>query len=130
MRPFGDSSLPGNRLHVFPNHLQVPGFHVADVRSDDEHPAGVAQGKVRLSLKRTLTYSVPSLTEWVIKSTTLPWTTGYLSRNRAWCFLICLAIFLCSLALIGVMGVLPIHTTFGFIAVRILVVAFSPAWRS
>jgi hypothetical protein len=35
-----------NRLHVLPNDLKVSGAHVANVRSDREHPAGVAERKV------------------------------------------------------------------------------------
>ena len=44
-------SLPPNRLHVLANDLQVPGLHVAEVGSYDEHLAGEAKREVRLVLE-------------------------------------------------------------------------------
>jgi len=51
----------------------------------------------------------------VMKSTTLPWTSGYFLRNPSYFFLIDLSIFLRSLAVIEVTGVPPTHTIFGFL---------------
>ena len=44
-------SLAQNRLHVLANDLQVPGPHVAEIGSGDEHLAGEAEGEVRLVLE-------------------------------------------------------------------------------
>ena len=44
-------SLPRNRLHVFANHLVVTSSHIADVRPNDEHVAGIPERKVCLVLK-------------------------------------------------------------------------------
>ncbi len=64
-----------------------------------------------------------------MKSTILPWTSGYLLRSRSYRFFIRLAISLCSLALTGVMGVLPTHTTFGFFLVlAFMLIACSLSW--
>jgi hypothetical protein len=41
-----DSPVPGNRLHVLPNHVQVPALHVAEIYPDYQHLAGVADRKV------------------------------------------------------------------------------------
>ena len=43
--------LPRNRPYVFADHLEVAGFHIAEVSSNDEHVAGVAEREVRLILE-------------------------------------------------------------------------------
>jgi hypothetical protein len=43
--------LSQNRLHVLANHLQSTGPHVGEIRPDDEHLAGEAEGEVRLVLE-------------------------------------------------------------------------------
>ena len=44
-------SLSRNRPHVFPDHLHVPGLHIAEVGPDDEHVAGVAEREIRFVLE-------------------------------------------------------------------------------
>ena len=76
-----------------------------------------------LSVKRTLTYSVPSETPLLMKSTILPWTSGYTFQGCLRSFLIHLAhlaISLRSLAVMVATGLPPTHTTVGFFAMVVL----------
>src|SRR5260370_12487486 len=72
------------------------------------------------SVNLTLKNRYPSSYPCEIQSTFFPRTSGYRLRSLSCFFLIRLSRRLCSAALIGVMGVLPTHTTLRFLRMRVL----------
>src|SRR5258708_21871128 len=65
----------------------------------------------------TLKNRYPSSYRCEIQSTFFPWISGYRLRNLSSFFLIRLSRRLCSVALVGVKGVLPTQTVFGFLLI-------------
>ena len=119
-------SLTQNRLHVLANHLQVSGSHVGEIGSDDEHLAGEAEGEVCLVLERDTEEERSVLDGMADVVYDLAVDFGIALAKLLPAFPDAFVISLLSLSVIGVMGVLPTHTTFGFLGPRFLVMALPP----
>jgi hypothetical protein len=119
-------SLAENRLHVLANHLQVPGTHVSKISSNDEHLAGEAEREVRLVPEGDTEEERSVLNGMADVVYDLAVDLGIALAKLTRRFRMRLSIFLLSLSVIGVMGVLPTHTIFGFLGPRFLVMALPP----
>src|SRR5260370_3798136 len=81
----------------------------------------MAQLKSRCIMSRMWLLLLPASFRSLIQSSTASgFTSGYLLRSHSCRFFIRLSIFLRSLALMGVTGVRPPHTTFGFLLMSVL----------